>query len=33
MSRKDTYHYLVKSALITEGWRISHDLYVLRIRS
>ena len=24
MSRKDTYNYLVKSALIREGWRIYH---------
>ncbi len=30
MSRKDTYHNLVKSALIKEGWRISHDPYFLQ---
>ncbi|NEO52244.1 MAG: hypothetical protein F6K54_03590 [Okeania sp. SIO3B5] len=30
MSRKDTYHYLVKSALIREGWTIYHDPYVLK---
>ena len=30
MSRKDTYHYLVKSALIREGWKISHDPYLLK---
>ncbi|MGB3511544.1 MAG: element excision factor XisH family protein [Microcoleaceae cyanobacterium] len=30
MSRKDTYHYLVKSALIREGWTISHDPYFLQ---
>lgn len=29
MSRKDTYHELVKSALIKEGWRITHDPYFL----
>jgi len=29
MSRKDTYHYLVKSALIKEGWTITHDPYFL----
>ena len=30
MSRKDTYHYLVNSALIKEGWKISHDPYILK---
>jgi XisH protein len=30
MSRKDTYHNLVKSALIREGWTISHDPYFLQ---
>ena len=30
MSRKDTYHDLVKSALIREGWTISHDPYFLQ---
>lgn len=30
MSRRDTYHYLVKSALIKEGWTISHDPYFLQ---
>jgi hypothetical protein len=29
MSRKDTYHELVKSALIKEGWEITHDPYFL----
>ena len=29
MSRKDTYHYLVKSALSKEGWKITHDPYFL----
>lgn len=29
MSRKDTYHELVKSALIKEGWTITHDPYFL----
>ncbi|MDY6803481.1 MAG: element excision factor XisH family protein [Cyanobacteriota bacterium] len=29
ISRRDTYHYLVKSALIKEGWTISHDPYFL----
>ncbi len=29
MSRKDTYHELVKSALIKEGWIITHDPYFL----
>ena len=27
MSRKDTYHPLVKEALIREGWTITHDPY------
>jgi hypothetical protein len=30
MPRKDTYHDLVKSALIREGWTISHDPYFLQ---
>lgn len=30
MSRKDTYHDWVKSALIREGWTISHDPYFLQ---
>jgi hypothetical protein len=30
MSRKDTYHDLVKSALMKQGWRISHDPYFLQ---
>ncbi|MCL2933753.1 MAG: XisH family protein [Trichodesmium sp. MAG_R03] len=30
MSRKDTYHYLVKSVLIREGWTIYHDPYFLK---
>ncbi len=29
MSRKDTYHDLVKFALIKEGWRISDEPYFL----
>jgi hypothetical protein len=27
---KDKYHYLVKQALIDEGWEITHDPYPLR---
>ncbi|MCP4110140.1 MAG: hypothetical protein GY749_32230 [Desulfobacteraceae bacterium] len=27
MSRRDTYHYTVKDALIREGWTITHDPY------
>jgi len=27
MSRRDTYHYIVKDALIREGWTITHDPY------
>ncbi len=30
MSRRDTYHDVVKYALIREGWRISHDPYFLQ---
>ena len=30
MSRRDTYHYLVKSVLIREGWTIYHDPYFLK---
>jgi XisH protein len=30
MSRKDTYHDLVKCALIREGWTISQDPYFLQ---
>lgn len=30
MSRKDTYHDVVKCALIREGWTISHDPYFLQ---
>lgn len=30
MSRRDTYHDLVKNALIREGWTISHDPYFLQ---
>ncbi len=29
MSRKDTYHNTVKDALIKEGWKITHDPYIL----
>ena len=29
MSRRDTYHDVVKRALIREGWTISHDPYFL----
>lgn len=29
MSRRDTYHDVVKNALIKEGWTITHDPYVL----
>jgi hypothetical protein len=28
MSRRDTYHEIVKQALIKEGWTITHDPYV-----
>lgn len=27
MSRRDTYHYIVKDALIQDGWTITHDPY------
>jgi hypothetical protein len=27
MSRKDTYHNIVKQALIKEGWIITHEQY------
>ncbi len=27
MSRRDTYHYVVKQALQQEGWTITHDPY------
>ena len=27
---KDRYHYLVKEALINDGWKITHDPYTLR---
>lgn len=30
MSRRDTYHNVVKYALIREGWTISHDPYFLQ---
>jgi len=30
MSRKDTYHDVVKYALIREGWMISHDPYLIQ---
>lgn len=30
MSRRDTYHDVVKYALIREGWTISHDPYFLQ---
>ncbi len=30
MSRRDTYHDLVKRALIREGWIITHDPYFLQ---
>ena len=30
MSRRDTYHYVVKDALIREGWTITHDPYVFK---
>lgn len=29
MSRKDTYHDLVKQLLIQEGWTVTHDPYYL----
>ena len=31
MSRRDTYHYVVKDALIREGWTITHDPFPLQI--
>ncbi len=31
MSRRDTYHYVVKNALIREGWTITHDPYYFEI--
>lgn len=30
MSRRDTYHDVVKYALIREGWTISHDPYFIQ---
>ncbi len=30
MSRRDTYHNIVKRALIKEGWSITHDPYTFR---
>ncbi len=30
MSRRDKYHYVVKDALIREGWAITHDPYVFK---
>jgi hypothetical protein len=30
MSRRDTYHDIVKHALIREGWTITHDPYMFR---
>jgi XisH protein len=30
MSRRDTYHDVVKYALIREGWTISHDPYLIQ---
>ena len=30
MSRRDTYHQIVKNALIREGWTITHDPYMFR---
>ena len=27
MSRRDTYHHIVKRALMAEGWTITHDPY------
>ncbi len=29
MSRRDTYHDVVKQALIKEGWNITHDPYII----
>jgi hypothetical protein len=31
MSRRDTYHAIVKRALIREGWTITHDPYTFDI--
>lgn len=30
MSRRDTYHDIVKYALINEGWKITHDPYLFQ---
>jgi hypothetical protein len=30
MSRRDTYHSVVKQLLIDEGWRITHDPYIFQ---
>lgn len=32
MSRRDTYHDLVKQALIREGWQITHDPYTFKTK-
>ncbi|MDZ8081501.1 MAG: element excision factor XisH family protein [Nostoc sp. DcaGUA01] len=33
MSAKDKFHDVVKSALIKDGWRITHDLLLIRIEN
>lgn len=30
MPAKDTFHNIVKAALIREGWKITHDPYFMR---
>lgn len=30
MSRKDTYHDVVKQTLVREGWTITHDPYIFK---
>jgi uncharacterized membrane-anchored protein len=30
MSRKDTFHYIVRRALEKDGWTITHDQLLLR---
>ncbi len=32
MSRRDKYHYNVKEALEKEGWKVTDDPYILRVK-
>lgn len=32
MPAKDTYHEVVKAALVKEGWRITHDPYIIKYK-